>query len=171
LQLCAQINERWIYLMPEPPRFKIAVITGASAGIGRAAALAFARRGMDIALLSRNKARLESLRAEIEALGRRTLAFPLDVADADAVEAAAAQTEQSLGRGRVPARHRSDVSRHGLRHARGVAPDAGARPRQHRAGWLGVSLPRHSTPVGLLRGEACPAGVQRLAAIFRAHRP
>jgi short-subunit dehydrogenase len=78
-------------------RFKVAVITGASAGIGRAAALAFARHGADVALLSRNKDRLESLRAEIEALSRRAIAIPLDVADAEAVEAAATRTEQSLG--------------------------------------------------------------------------
>jgi short-subunit dehydrogenase len=78
-------------------RFKVAVITGASAGIGRAAALAFARHGADVALLSRNKDRLESLRTEIEALSRRAIAIPLDVADAEAVEAAATRTEQSLG--------------------------------------------------------------------------
>jgi short-subunit dehydrogenase len=76
---------------------KVAVVTGASAGIGRAAALAFARQGADLALLSRNRERLASLCAEIEGLGRRALAIPLDVADAEAVEAAARETEQSLG--------------------------------------------------------------------------
>ena len=83
--------------MPNSPPIKVAVITGASAGIGRAAALAFARQGADLALLSRNEERLASLRAEIEALGRRALAIPLDVADAQAVEAAAAETEERLG--------------------------------------------------------------------------
>jgi short-subunit dehydrogenase len=52
---------------------------------------------MHVALLSRNKDRLESLRSEIEALGRRALAIALDVADADAVEAAAEEAEQTLG--------------------------------------------------------------------------
>jgi short-subunit dehydrogenase len=79
------------------PRFKVAVVTGASAGIGRATALALASEGVDLALLSRNKARLESLRVEVEARGRRAIGIALDVADADAVEAAAAQTESGLG--------------------------------------------------------------------------
>jgi short-subunit dehydrogenase len=50
-----------------------------------------------VALLSRNESRLASLSAEIESLGRRALAIPLDVSDAQAVEAAAAEAEQSLG--------------------------------------------------------------------------
>jgi short-subunit dehydrogenase len=83
--------------MPGPSRFKVAVVTGASAGIGRATALAFAKQGCDVGLLSRNSERLRSLRAEIEALGRRALDIALDVADADAVEAAAAQVDASLG--------------------------------------------------------------------------
>ncbi len=77
--------------------FKVAVVAGASAGIGRATALAFARAGADVALLARNRDRLESLRAAIEAQGRRAVAIPLDVTDADAVEAAAMRIENELG--------------------------------------------------------------------------
>lgn len=77
--------------------FKVVVVTGASAGIGRATALAFARQGADVALLSRNRERLETLKAEIESLGRRALVLPLDVADASAVERAAELVEQVLG--------------------------------------------------------------------------
>jgi NAD(P)-dependent dehydrogenase (short-subunit alcohol dehydrogenase family) len=73
------------------------VITGASAGIGRATALAFAAEGYDVALLSRNPERLARLREEIQALGQKALSLPLDVADAAAVEAAAAATEVRLG--------------------------------------------------------------------------
>ena len=76
---------------------RVVLVTGASAGIGRATALAFARQGSDVALLSRNEERLASLRAQIEALGRRGLAIALDVADADGVEEAAARTERELG--------------------------------------------------------------------------
>jgi NAD(P)-dependent dehydrogenase (short-subunit alcohol dehydrogenase family) len=75
----------------------IAVITGASAGIGRATALAFARHGADVALIARNAARLDDLKREIEAIGSKALALPLDIADSDAVDAAAEQVESILG--------------------------------------------------------------------------
>jgi len=73
------------------------VITGASAGVGRATARAFAREGARIALLARGRDRLESAKREVEALGGNALVLPLDVADAAAVEAAATQTEQQFG--------------------------------------------------------------------------
>jgi short-subunit dehydrogenase len=76
---------------------KVVVVTGASAGVGRAAASEFARRGYDVALLARNGEALENARSEIEALGRRALAIPLDMADADAVESAAFAIESQLG--------------------------------------------------------------------------
>ena len=76
---------------------KIAVITGAGAGVGRATALEFARQGWDVALLSRDPARLESLAGEVEALGCRALPIPTDVADAEAVDAAAERVEVELG--------------------------------------------------------------------------
>ena len=75
----------------------MAVVTGAGAGVGRATALAFARRGYDVALLSRDPRRLASLAAEIRLLGRRALPLPTDVASAEQVEAAATLTEQKLG--------------------------------------------------------------------------
>lgn len=80
--------------MPHP---RIAVITGASAGIGRAVAREFASHGVDVALLARGSDGLEAARAEAEALGVRALALPVDVADAQAVEAAADRVEAELG--------------------------------------------------------------------------
>ena len=77
---------------------KVVVITGASAGVGRATAAEFARQGYDVALLAREPARLEAAAADLRsAHGVRTLAIPTDVADADAVEAAADRAEAELG--------------------------------------------------------------------------
>jgi short-subunit dehydrogenase len=66
------------------------VITGASAGVGRATALAFARRGWNVALLARDRVGLENAAKEIEQAGGRALTISIDVADADAMFAAAA---------------------------------------------------------------------------------
>lgn len=67
------------------------VITGASAGVGRATALAFARRGWNAALLAREPGALESARKEVEQAGGNALMISADVADADAMFAAAEQ--------------------------------------------------------------------------------
>ena len=75
----------------------IVVITGASAGVGRATAQAFARRGASVALLARDTDRLDAAVKDVESVCGRALAVPLDVADADAVERAAATVESSLG--------------------------------------------------------------------------
>jgi NAD(P)-dependent dehydrogenase (short-subunit alcohol dehydrogenase family) len=75
----------------------VAVITGAGAGIGRACVRAFAARGYDIGLISRDRDRLDAAAAEVEAVGRRALVLPLDVADAAAVDDAADRIERELG--------------------------------------------------------------------------
>lgn len=76
---------------------KIVVITGAGAGVGRAAVAEFAKNGCDVALLSRDPVRLDSAAAEARGFGVRALAIPTDVADGDAVEAAAQRVEEELG--------------------------------------------------------------------------
>jgi NAD(P)-dependent dehydrogenase (short-subunit alcohol dehydrogenase family) len=75
----------------------VVVVTGASAGVGRATALAFAREGARVALLARGRERLEETRAEIERLGATALAIPADVAFAAQVERAAERVEKELG--------------------------------------------------------------------------
>jgi len=75
----------------------IVVITGASAGVGRAAVRAFAKQGADIGLIARGVDGLDAARREVEAEGGRAIVLPADVADADAVEAAAARVERELG--------------------------------------------------------------------------
>jgi short-subunit dehydrogenase len=76
---------------------RVAVITGASAGVGRATVRELARRGTALGLLARGEEGLEAARDEVLALGGRAIAIPTDVADAEAVEAAAAQVERELG--------------------------------------------------------------------------
>lgn len=75
----------------------VVVVTGASAGVGRATAHAFAQAGADVALIARRSDRLDDAAEEIKALGRAALPVPADVADADAVEAAAEMIESELG--------------------------------------------------------------------------
>jgi NAD(P)-dependent dehydrogenase (short-subunit alcohol dehydrogenase family) len=76
----------------------VVVITGASSGIGRAAALRFARRGSSLALCARSPAPLEQVARECEAAGAAVLFEPLDVAREDEVEAFAQATLQRFGR-------------------------------------------------------------------------
>src|SRR5215210_4397782 len=78
-------------------RDKVVVVAGASAGIGRAAVRELAARGADVGLIARGEERLNSAAAEVRAAGRRACVAPADVADADAVEAAAARIEAELG--------------------------------------------------------------------------
>jgi len=76
---------------------EVVVITGASAGVGRATAQRFARHGARIGLLARGLDGLEAARRDVEKLGGKALVIPVDVANADKVEAAAAQIESELG--------------------------------------------------------------------------
>jgi NAD(P)-dependent dehydrogenase (short-subunit alcohol dehydrogenase family) len=76
---------------------RVVVITGASAGVGRATARRFAEEGDAVALIARGKERLEAAAREVEALGGRALTLPLDVAEPAALEAAAEQVEAELG--------------------------------------------------------------------------
>ena len=76
---------------------EVVVITGASAGVGRAAAREFGKHGASVGLIARNQERLEAAQREIEQAGGRALVLPLDVADAQAIENAAERVEQELG--------------------------------------------------------------------------
>jgi len=78
-------------------RAEVVVVTGASAGVGRAVAEAFARRGAHLGLLARGQAGLEGARESVERLGGKAIAIPTDTADYDAVEAAAQQVEDTFG--------------------------------------------------------------------------
>src|SRR5437764_1515720 len=76
---------------------QVIVITGASAGIGRATARLFGARGAQVALLARGRAGLDGAAKDVENAGGTALAIPTDVADCQQVEAAATQVENDLG--------------------------------------------------------------------------
>jgi len=76
---------------------RVVVVTGASAGIGRATARAFGKRGWRVALLARGRDGLDGARRDVEQSGGEALAIPTDVADVEQVEAAAARVEARWG--------------------------------------------------------------------------
>ena len=77
---------------------KVAVVTGAGRGIGRAVALAYARMGADVACVSRTEENSAKVAAEVEALGRKAWALAVDVSDTAAVDVAAKEILESAGR-------------------------------------------------------------------------
>jgi len=83
--------------MSSSDRPEVVVITGASGGVGRASAQAFARRGAHIGLIARGRGGLEGARREVEQSGGRGLVLPTDVADPDQVESAAEAVEREFG--------------------------------------------------------------------------
>lgn len=83
--------------MTEPLQSQVVVITGASAGVGRAVARAYAARGASLGLLARGRDGLEAAKREAETAGVRALSILTDVADARQVEVAAEQIERELG--------------------------------------------------------------------------
>ena len=77
---------------------KVAVVTGAGRGIGRAIALAYARMGADVACVSRTEENSAKVAAEVEAIGRRAWPLAVDVSDTAAVDAAAKGILELAGR-------------------------------------------------------------------------
>lgn len=75
----------------------VAVVTGGSAGLGRAIVRELAGAGWDVAILARGQDGLDGAAHDVEALGQRALGISTDVADRSAVESAAARVEQELG--------------------------------------------------------------------------
>lgn len=77
---------------------KIAVVTGASSGIGADAAVAYAEAGADVALLARRADKLEEVKRQIEALGKRAAAVPCDICEEESVKSAVETVLREFGR-------------------------------------------------------------------------
>src|SRR3954454_15280982 len=84
--------------MNELDQSPVAIVTGASAGVGRAIALRFARAGFRVGLIARDATALDAVRREISALGSAAVCAPADVADAEAMFAAAELVHSKFGR-------------------------------------------------------------------------
>lgn len=76
----------------------VALVTGASSGLGRATAIALARAGADVALVARGEEELEGAEQEVSRMGRRALVLPTDLADAGETAAAVERTVGEFGR-------------------------------------------------------------------------
>lgn len=77
---------------------QVALITGASSGLGRASALAFAQAGADVALFARSERDLQGVAAEVEKLGKRVLVLPTDLTDDTALGRAVERVVRDFGR-------------------------------------------------------------------------
>ena len=84
--------------MARPIQDQVVVVTGASSGVGRACVRAFAARGAKLGLIARNEEALEAAAEEVRRAGSEALVLPLDVANAEAVERAAAAVVERFGR-------------------------------------------------------------------------
>ncbi len=83
--------------MKNETKTKVVVITGASAGVGRAAAKRFAKDNHKIALIARGKKGLEAAKEEVESLGGTAITIQCDVSDYEQVDRAATEVEEKLG--------------------------------------------------------------------------
>jgi NAD(P)-dependent dehydrogenase (short-subunit alcohol dehydrogenase family) len=101
-----------------------ALVTGASQGLGRAVALAYAREGADLVLVARRAEPLEAVRGEVEAVGVRVLAVPADVGDPDDVERVAATSLAAFGRVDVVVNNASELGPTPMPYLLDTDPDA-----------------------------------------------
>ena len=120
---------------------KVALVTGASRGIGRAVALGFAEAGADVAVAARTEEDLQTLAKEIDSIGRKALVIPTDVRDRDAIQSMIDRTVEGLGK--------LDVLVNNAGGSNFMSPIVGLRPE----GWdklrtLNLDSVFHATQIG-----------------------
>jgi 2-deoxy-D-gluconate 3-dehydrogenase len=130
---------------------KVALVTGASRGIGRSIALGFAEAGADVALAARTESDLETLAKEIDTLGRRAVVIPTDIRSRDAIQAMVDTTVKELGK--------LDILVNNAGGSNFMSPIIGLRPE----GWdklrtLNLDSVFHATQIGAQAMVAGGAG-------------
>ena len=161
------------------------MVTGASAGVGRAIAVGFGKRGWQVAVIARGYEGLESAKQEIEATGGKALAIQADVADADALMRAADQVELELGPIDVWVNNAmvtiyaniTDIAPEEFHQVTQVTylgqvygtlaaleTHASAKPRRHHLHRISVSVQIHPLPGSLLRRQSGGPRIRQLAA-------
>ena len=135
---------------------EVVVVTGASAGVGRAIAREFARHGAKVGLLARSQDGLDGAARDVERLGGRALAVATDVSDDQQVEEAADRIERALGPIDIWVNN-AMVSV--------LSPYGATRSWGGRANRLCTGLSRYSSAVCLLRGETCRTRFHGVASV------
>ncbi len=130
----------------------VVVITGASAGIGRAVVRRSAASGYDVGLIARGEDGLEAAGAEVRREGHRAVVVPCDVANAETVEAAATQIESELGTIDVWVNN-------------AMVSDAVSQPRHDRTSRIRAGLPKYSLSKRLLCGQTCNCRIYGFTAL------
>ena len=144
------------------------VVTGASGGIGRATARAFAARGAHVALLARGEVGLQAAASDVQAAGGKAMVVPVDVADADQVEESAAAVESGWARSTCGSMSRSP--RCSPRSPRSAPMSTGGSPRSVTSATCTPPWPRCVACARVTPAPSCRSARRWRTGAFRCRR-